>query len=83
MVVLKYPLATEKAVSFIDRHNLITYMVDFRATKNEIRKEFEGTFNVKVEKIRTVNMPNNTKKAFIKVGKGFKASDVAAKLKIV
>jgi large subunit ribosomal protein L23 len=83
MSALKYPLATEKAMSFIDRHNLITYVVDFRATKQEIKKEFESTFNVKVSNVRTVNMPNNLKKAFIKIAKGYKASDVAAKLKIV
>jgi ribosomal protein L23 len=83
MAVLRYPLATEKAVSFIDRHNLLTYIVDYRATKSEIRKEFESVFNVKVARIRTVNMPDNKKKAFIKLAKGFKATDVASRLKLV
>jgi large subunit ribosomal protein L23 len=83
MPVLKYPLATEKAISQIDRNNLITYIVDYRATKNEIRKEFESMFQVKVSGIRTVNMPTNIKKAFIKIAKGFKATDVASKLKLV
>lgn len=83
MTVLKFPLATEKAISQIDRSNLIVYIADFRATKTEIKKEFESMFQVKVAGIRTVNMPNNTKKVYIKVGKGFKATDVAAKLKLV
>jgi ribosomal protein L23 len=83
MAALKYPIATEKAVAQIDRNNVIIYVVDFRATKPEIRKEFESQFNVKVKGIRTLNLPNNTKKAFIKLAKGFKASDVASKLKLV
>jgi large subunit ribosomal protein L23 len=83
MAVLKYPLATEKAISQIDRNNLIVYIADFRATKTEIKKEFESMFQVKVEKIRSVNMPNNSKKVYIKVAKGYKATDVASKLKLV
>jgi ribosomal protein L23 len=38
---------------------------------------------VKVADIRTVNTPLNKKKAYIKIAKGFKASDVATKLKLV
>ncbi|HUY70263.1 MAG TPA: 50S ribosomal protein L23 [Candidatus Baltobacteraceae bacterium] len=83
MTVLMHPLSTEKSVGFVDKHNVITYMVDYRATKTEISKEFESRFNVKVERIRTINMPNNKKKAFIKLAKGFAASDVAVKLKLV
>ena len=83
MTVLKYPLATEKAISQIDKNNLIVYIADFRATKTEIKKEFETMFQVKVDSIRTVNMPANVKKAYIRVAKGFKATDVAAKLKLV
>jgi large subunit ribosomal protein L23 len=83
MTVLKYPLATEKAISMIDRQNVITYIVDHRASKIEIKKEFESTFGVKVQNVRSVNMPVNTKKAYIKIAKGFKATDVAGKLKLV
>jgi large subunit ribosomal protein L23 len=83
MNVLKYPLATEKAVGIVDRNNVITYIVDMRASKDVIKEEFEKTFSVKVKSINTVNMPNNAKKAFIKLAKGFNASVVAVKLKLV
>lgn len=83
MGVLRYPLATEKSVGFVDRANIITYVVDHRATKEQISKEFEGMFNVKVASVRTANMPANYKKAFIKLKKGFNAGDVAVKLKLV
>lgn len=81
--VLKYPLATEKSVGIVDRNNIITYIVDSRASKTEIKKEFERNFSVKVKNINTINLPNNAKKAFIKLAKGYNAADVAVKLKLV
>ena len=83
MAMLRYPLATEKSVGFIDKSNVITYVVDYRATKTQISAEFEKLFNVKVAGVRTANMPSNYKKAFIKLAKGYKASDIAIKLKLV
>jgi len=83
MSILKYPLATEKSVGVVDKGNTITYIVDSRASKTEIKQEFEKMFGVKVSGINTINMPDNTKKAFIKIAKGYNASDVALKLKLV
>lgn len=83
MGILKYPLATEKAVGMVDKLNTIIYITDFRATKSSIKKEFEKTFNVKVSSINTINMPQNYKKAFIKLASGYRASDIAVKLKLV
>lgn len=81
--ILRYPLATEKSVGIVDKGNTITYVVDPRASKKQIREEFERSFNVKVKSINTINMPKNAKKAFIKLAKGFNATDVALKLKLV
>ncbi len=79
---MMHPLATEKSVGLIERSNVITYMVDYRATKPEIKKEFERIFGVKVARIRTLTTPTNGKKAFIKLAEGYSAGDVALKLKI-
>jgi large subunit ribosomal protein L23 len=81
--ILKYPLTTEKSVGIVDKNNIITFIVDSRSSKTEIKKEFEKSFNVKVKSINTINLPKNTKKAFIKLAKGFNATDVAVKLKLV
>ncbi|MGC8687665.1 MAG: 50S ribosomal protein L23 [Candidatus Micrarchaeia archaeon] len=83
MSILMYPLATEKAVGMIDRQNTITYIVSMNATKPTIKHEFEKLFEVKVADVRIVNMPTNVKKAYIKIAKDFKATDVAIKLKLV
>jgi len=83
MNVLLYPIATEKAINMIERNNVITYIVDMRSKKEEVRKEFEDTFKVKVESVNISIELKNKKRAYIKIKKDFKASDIALKLKLV
>jgi ribosomal protein L23 len=83
MNVLMYPVATEKALNMVDKNNIIVYIVDFRAGKKQIKEEFEKTFGVKVKNVNTAITMKNTKKAFIKLSKDVKASDIARKLKLV
>lgn len=80
---LLYPIATEKAINMIERNNVITYIVDTRSSKAEIKKEFEDVFKVKVDKVNTEIEPKNRKRAFIRLSSQFKASDIALKLKLV
>jgi large subunit ribosomal protein L23 len=82
-MTLNYPLSTEKSIAVIEKGNTITYIVDFRSSKADIKKEFEERFGVKVKAVRIATTPRNEKKAYIKLASGFKASDVAMKLKLV
>jgi len=81
--VLLYPLVTEKTVGMIERENKIVFIVDRKANKKEIKEAFEKLFGVKVEKINTLITRDGRKKAYIKLRKDFKASDVAVKLGIL
>lgn len=83
MEYLLYPIATEKAVNMIERDNMITYVVDMRATKPKIKEEFEEEFKVKVRKIGILRSTRNLKKAFITIDRAWKASDIALKLKLI
>ncbi len=83
MKTLMFPLATEKAINMIERNNVITYIVDTRATRSQVKKEFEEVFKVKVDKVNVMNEPKNRKRAYITLSKQFKASDIALKLKLV
>lgn len=83
MNALMYPIATEKAINMIERNNVVTYMVDTRSNKTQIKKEFENTFKVKVDKVNVEIEPRNRKRAYIKISGEFKASDIALKLKLV
>jgi len=81
MIQLK-PIVTEKAVMFIERENVLTFETEKERTKNEIKKEIESLFGVKVAKIRTL-IKGNKKYAYIKLKKEFPAIDVATKLGII
>ncbi len=83
MNALMYPIATEKAINMIERNNVVTYMVDLRSNKAQIKKEFEDVFKVKVEKVNVEIEPRNRKRAYIRLNSQFKASDIALKLKLV
>ena len=73
------PIVTEKAVMMIERDNVLTFAIDNRKNKDEIKKDVEEIFNVKVEKIRTL-IRNNKKYAYVKLNKEFLAIDLATKL---
>jgi large subunit ribosomal protein L23 len=83
MNILLYPIATEKAINMIEKGNIITYMVDLRSNKTDIKKVFEKTFNVKVKRVNCMIEVKNRKRAYITLNKEFKASDIALKLKLV
>lgn len=81
-MAILYPVTTEKAVNMLQLQNKLTFIVDPKATRGEIKKEVEAKFDVKVEKVNVLNMLSGKRKAFVKLTKDFKADDVAAKLKI-
>lgn len=73
------PITTEKAVMMIEKENVLTFEAPIKATKNEIRKEVEELFEVKVAKIRTL-IRNNRTYSYVKLKKEFPAIDLATKL---
>jgi large subunit ribosomal protein L23 len=81
--ILLYPLMTEKAVNLIESQNTLTFIVDVKASKSDIKRAFERFFNVKVLKVRTVVMPDGRKKAYIVLSPEYSASDIAVRLGIL
>ncbi|MFH1365345.1 MAG: 50S ribosomal protein L23 [archaeon] len=73
------PIVTEKAVMMIESQNVLTFRTNKEKTKQEIKKELEDLFEVKVEKIRT-KIQLNKKYAYVKLKKEFPAIDLAMKL---
>ena len=76
-------VATEKALSLIEKANTLTFIVNRRATKSEIKEAIEKIFNVKVEKVRVLITSRGGKKAYIKLTPEYKASDIATRLGII
>ncbi|MBI3623812.1 50S ribosomal protein L23 [Candidatus Pacearchaeota archaeon] len=76
------PLVTEKAVMAIERDNILTFKVDKKFNKQNILKEIEDLFDIKVERVRT-STRGSEKFAYVKLKKGFLAIDLATKLGII
>lgn len=81
-MILRYPVASEKAIKEIEKNNTLTFIVSDIATKKDVKDEVEKLFGVKVESVRIARVAAG-KKAFVKLAKGFKAEDVALKLKLL
>ena len=81
--IILYPVITEDAVSLIEAENKLTFIVNIRARKHQIKRAVEQLYGVKVEKINTLITPDGRKKAFVKLHPDYKALDVAVKLGIL
>ena len=76
------PVTTEKAVMKIEIENTLSFVVDKKANKSEIKKQIEDIFEVEVEKVKTL-IRNNKKYAYVKLKPKFKAIDLATKLGVM
>ncbi len=81
--IIKRIVATEKALNQIETMNTLTFIVDLKATKHDIKRAVEELFDVKVEKVRTLITPRGEKKAYVRLTPEYKASDVATRLGII
>lgn len=80
--VIKRIVITQDAVSLIEKENKITFIVDPRATKKDIKKAVEELYDVKVVKVNTLITPLGEKKAYVKLSAETPASELAIKLGI-
>ncbi|MEK6846762.1 MAG: 50S ribosomal protein L23 [Nanoarchaeota archaeon] len=80
-MILK-PVTSEKAVKMIDVENVLLFETERRRNKEEIAKEIEKLFGVKVVAVRTL-IRQNKKYAYVKLAKENPAIDVATKLGMI
>lgn len=81
--VIKYPLLSEDAVTLLESENKITFIVDRRSDKHDVRRAVQQLYEVRVEQVRTLITPEGNKKAFVKLTQEYKASDLAVRLGIL
>jgi large subunit ribosomal protein L23 len=67
----------------LESENKITFIVDPRSDKHDIRRAIEELYEVRVEQVRTLITPEGDKKAFVKLTPDFKAADLAVRLGIL
>ena len=78
--IIKAPIITEKS-SNLAANNVITFSVDIRANKTQIKQAVENIFDVKVESVNTINVKPKKKRVGRYVGKTNKVKKAIVKLK--
>lgn len=63
--VIVQPVITEKSARAIEEENVYTFIVDRAANKIEIGKAVEQIWDVKVEKVRTMQYAGKARRAFL------------------
>lgn len=79
--IIKAPIVTEKSSDLAQNHNTITFSVDPKANKIEIKQAVEKIFNVKVESVNTINVKPRKRRVGRYVGKTNKVKKAIVKLK--
>jgi ribosomal protein uL23 len=74
------PVVTEASLEAVDSENKIIFYVVRTANKNTIKWAVESLYEVVVEKVNTLIMPDGRKKAFVKLAPEYSAAEVATNL---
>jgi ribosomal protein uL23 len=80
--VIIRPVVTEASLEAVDSHNKLTFYVDRRANKNTIRWAVESLYDVVVDTVNTLILPDGKKKAFVRLAPEYSAAEVATNLGI-
>ncbi len=76
------PLITEKAVMLLESQNVLTVETTRNVRRDEIKREVEDIFEVKVDDVRTL-IRNGKKYAYVKLNPKNLAIDIATKLGMI
>ncbi len=68
MNIIKKPIISEKATSINELRNCISFIVDSRANKIQIKKAVQDSYKVTVKKVRTMTYGSITKNKYTKTG---------------
>ena len=77
------PHITEKTIALMEKNNVLTFIVDIRANKKQIKEAVERLYGVKVVKVSTLITPRGEKKAYVKLAPEYSAVDIAAAMGVL
>ncbi|MFW9769015.1 MAG: 50S ribosomal protein L23 [Candidatus Thorarchaeota archaeon] len=76
------PVVTEASLEAVDEENKLIFYVVRTANKNTIKWAVETLYEVVVEKVNTLIMPDGKKKALVRLAPEYSAAEVATNLGI-
>lgn len=78
--IIKGPILSEKSATLAQDSNTITFSVDPKANKTQIKQAIEKIFDVKVESVNTINVRPKKKRVGKYTGKTNKIKKAIVKL---
>ena len=78
-IIIK-PHVTEKTMNLIDLNNEITFVVNRKANKSQIKRAFEELYEEKVAKVNTHITPKGEKVAYIRLVEEEMAEELAVRM---
>ncbi len=79
--IIKAPIITEKSANLAQDQNTMTFSVDVRANKTQIKQAIENIFDVKVESVNTINVKPKKKRVGRYAGKTNRVKKAIVKLR--
>jgi len=80
--IIVRPIVTEASLEAVESQNRLTFYVAPGANKNTIKWAVEVLYEVVVEKVNTLVLPDGRKKALVRLTPEYSAAEVATKLGI-
>jgi ribosomal protein uL23 len=80
--IIIQPVMSESAFAMLESENKLTFIVRRTANKHLIKWAVRKLYEVKVDKINTLILPDGRKKAFVRLSPESNAADVATRLNI-
>lgn len=77
--VVKYPVNSEKAINASSLQNAYHFVVDSRASKNDVKEAIASIYNVTVLKVTTSNLPHKGRMNRKTVRKPYKKAVITLK----
>lgn len=78
-IVIKHPRSTEKSIRLMESNNVLVFVVDRKATKQDVKAAVESAYKVKVSAVNT-HVTKGEKRAYVTFAKDSPAIDVATNL---
>ncbi len=78
--IIQYPLMTEKVMKDVEEQNKVSFIVNRRANKNDIKGALKKLYGVEISKINTLITLKGQKKAIVRLKEEGSAESLATKL---
>ncbi|MFH1788632.1 MAG: 50S ribosomal protein L23 [Candidatus Altiarchaeota archaeon] len=81
--ILRYPMMGEKSTGMREKENTLTFIVNQKATKKQVKEAVEKLYNVEVTSVRTINLMDGNKKAHVRLSEKHSADEVASHFGVI